>query len=152
MVEDSTLRHEAEEEARKALEDREADTARLLKVTEEELTLLQAAAKDDETRIRALTEERDVLRRNLNYQIEADDLREKLALADSEIESLKMKNIALESSEEDVKQKLDAVTAENEALMFTLEEHRKSANKWRGDIQEAHQENEKLRAAVDQAR
>ncbi|KAJ8110058.1 hypothetical protein OPT61_g6994 [Boeremia exigua] len=152
MVEDSTLRHEAEEEARKVLEDREADTARLLKVTEEELTLLQAAAKDDETRIRALTEERDVLRRNLNYQIEADDLREKLALADAELERLRMKNIALETSEEDLKQKFDAVTAENEALTFTLEEHRKSANKWRGDIQEAHQENEKLRAAVDQAR
>lgn len=152
MVEDSTLRHEAEEEARKVLEDREADTARLLKVTEEELTLLQAAAKDDESRIRALTEERDVLRRNLNYQIEADDLREKLARADAEIEDLKMKNIALESSEEDLKQKFDVVTAENEALTFTLEEHRKSANKWRGDIQEAHQENEKLQATIEQAR
>ncbi|KAH6614941.1 hypothetical protein C7974DRAFT_379842 [Boeremia exigua] len=152
MVEDSTLRHEAEEEARKALEDREADTARLLKVTEEELALLQAAAKDDESRIRALTEERDVLRRNLNYQIEADDLREKLALVDAENNELKMKNIALETSEDDLKQNLEVVTAENEALTFTLEEHRKSANKWRSDIQEAHQENEKLRTAIEQAR
>ncbi|KAJ4380613.1 hypothetical protein N0V86_003972 [Didymella sp. IMI 355093] len=152
MVEDSTLRHEAEEEARKRLEDREADTARLLKVTEEELTLLQAAAKDDETKIRALLEERDVLRRNLNYQIEADDLREKLAVTEAENEGLKMKNIALETSEEDYKQKLDVVTSENEALTFTLEEHRKSANKWRGDIQEAHQENEKLKATIEQSR
>ncbi|KAF9696251.1 hypothetical protein EKO04_006131 [Ascochyta lentis] len=153
MVEDSTLRHEAEEEARKALEVRESDTARLLKVTEEELTLLQAAAKDDESRIRALTEERDVTRRSLQaYQTEGDDIRNRLANIEAENEELKMKNIALETSEEDLKQKFDAVTAENEALTFTLEEHRKSANKWRGDIQEAHQENEKLRAAVDQAR
>lgn len=153
MVEDSTLRHEAEEEARKGLEIRESDTARLLKVTEEELTLLQAAAKDDETRIRALTEERDVLRRNVNaYQTEGDDARDKLVSLEAENEELKMKNIALETSEEDLKQKLDTVSAENEALTFTLEEHRKSANKWRGDIQDAHQENEKLRTAIDQAR
>ncbi|KAF1931026.1 uncharacterized protein M421DRAFT_364493 [Didymella exigua CBS 183.55] len=152
MVEDSTLRHEAEEEARKRLEDREADTARLLKVTEEELTLLQAAAKDDEAKIRALLEERDVLRRNLNYQIEADDLREKLAVSEAENEELKMKNIALETSEEDYKQNLDVVTAENEALTFTLEEHRKSANKWRADIQEAHQENDKLKMTIEQSR
>ena len=153
MVEDSTLRHEAEEAARNALEDREADTARLLKVTEEELTLLQAAAKDDETRIRALTEERDAMRRSLNaYQTDGDDVRDKLAAIEAENEGLKMKNIALETSEEDLKTKLDAVTAENEALTFTLEEHRKSANKWRGDIQEAHQENEKLREAINQAR
>ncbi|KAF1364752.1 hypothetical protein EJ07DRAFT_171729 [Lizonia empirigonia] len=153
MVEDSTLRHEAEEEARKALEVRESDTARLLKVTEEELTLLQAAAKDDETRIRALTEERDVLRRSVNaYQTDRDDARDRLAIVEAENEELKMKNIALQTSEEDLKQKLGTVSAENEALTFTLEEHRKSANKWRGDIQDAHQENEKLRVAMDQAR
>ena len=153
MVEDSTLRHEAEEEARKALEVRESDTARLLKVTEEELTLLQAAAKDDETRIRALTEERDVIRHSLNAsQTDNGDIRSRLALLEAENEELKMKNSALETSEEDLKQKFNALTAENEALTFTLEEHRKSANKWRSDIQEAHQENEKLRAATDQAR
>ncbi|KAJ4316395.1 hypothetical protein N0V94_005467 [Neodidymelliopsis sp. IMI 364377] len=153
MVEDSTLRHEAEEEARTALENREADTARLLKVTEEELTLLQAAAKDDEIRIRALTEERDVIRRSLNaYQTDGDEVRDKLANMEAENEELKMKNIALETSEEDFKKKLEVVTSENEALTFTLEEHRISANKWRGDIQDATQENEKLRAAIDQAR
>jgi chromosome segregation ATPase len=153
MVEDSTLRHEAEEAARKALEDREADTARLLKVTEEELALLQAAAKDDESRIRALTEERDVMRRSLNaYQTDGNNIRDKLAVIEAENEELKMKNVALETSEEDLKTKFDAVTAENEALTFTLEEHRKSANKWRSDIQEAHQENGKLREAINQAR
>jgi chromosome segregation ATPase len=71
---------------------------------------------------------------------------------DAENEELKMKNIALETSEEDFKKKLEVVTSENEALTFTLEEHRISANKWRGDIQDVTQENEKLRAAIDQAR
>jgi chromosome segregation ATPase len=58
----------------------------------------------------------------------------------------------LESSEEDLTKRLDSVTAENEALTFTLEEHRLSANKWRGDLQDAHEEGEKLRKAIGEAR
>jgi hypothetical protein len=153
MLKEVTLRFDAEAEARKAVEAREVDTARLLKVTEEELTLLQQAASDDEHKIRTLTEERDIARRNLDtYQTDAEEAREQLSLLDAQNEGLKLTNIALESSEEDFKKKLDIVTAENEALTFTLEEHRISANKWRGDIQEANEEAEKLRKAIDQSR
>ncbi|KAF2832841.1 hypothetical protein CC86DRAFT_364860 [Ophiobolus disseminans] len=146
MLKEVTLRSEEDAEARATLELREADTARLLKVTEEELALLQHAASQDEDKIRILTEERDIASR------QDDEVLNKLALLDSENEQLKLKNIALESSEEDLKERLNAVTAENEALASTLEEHRLSASKWRSDVQQAHDESAQLRQAVDQAR
>ncbi|KAA8625582.1 repeatmulti-domain protein [Pyrenophora tritici-repentis] len=153
MLKEATLHFDAEAEARKAIEAREADSARLLKVTEEELTLLQQAARDDEHKIHALTEERDVIRHSLTtYQANEEELRDRVSSLTSENEQLKLTNIALESSEEDLKKKLDSVTAENEALTFTLEEHRLSANKWRGDLQHAHEEAEQLRKAIGEAR
>ncbi|KAF1840711.1 uncharacterized protein K460DRAFT_370677 [Cucurbitaria berberidis CBS 394.84] len=153
MLQEATLRSDVEVEARKALEAREADTSRLLKVTEEQLTLLQQTASEDEDKIRALTEDRDTTRRSLDvYQTNEYEVQEKLASLDTENEALKLRNIVLESSGEDLKRKLDSITAENEALTFTLEEHRLSANKWRSDIQVAHEESEKLRKAVEQTR
>ncbi|USP74408.1 uncharacterized protein yc1106_01682 [Curvularia clavata] len=153
MLKEATLRFDTEAEARKALEAREVDSARLLKVTEEELTLLQQAARDDERKIHSLTEERDDLRHSLETLKSNEDVfRDRLSTLDSENERLKLSNIALESSEEDLKKKLDSVTAENEALTFTLEEHRISANKWRGDLQQAHEEAEQLRKAIGESR
>lgn len=141
MLKEATLRSDEETEARKALEVREADTARLLRITEEELALLQQAASQDEDKIRSLTEDREAARRSLDvYQSN-----------DQEIEDLKLKNVALESSEEDLKTRLVAITAENEALTSTLEEHRLSANKWRGDVHQAHEETEQMRKAIDRA-
>ncbi|EUC46460.1 hypothetical protein COCMIDRAFT_4493 [Bipolaris oryzae ATCC 44560] len=153
MLKEATLRFDTEAEARKALEAREVDSARLLKVTEEELTLLQQAARDDERKIRSLTEERDDLRRSFDTLKSNEDVfRDRISTLDGENERLKLTNIALESSEEDLKKKLDSVTAENEALTFTLEEHRLSANKWRGDLQVAHEEAEQLRKAIGESR
>lgn len=153
MLKEATLRFDAEAEARKAVEAREVDTARLLRVTEEELNLLQQAASDDGHRIHALKEERDAICRTLDaHESSEDDLRTKLAQLDAENDQLKARNNALEHSEQDFKKKLESVSAENEAMTFTLEEHRISANKWRGDIQEAHEQNEHLRKAIEQAR
>ncbi|RAR10534.1 hypothetical protein DDE83_005038 [Stemphylium lycopersici] len=153
MLKEATLRFDAEAEARKAIEAREVDSARLLKVTEEELNLLQQASRDDEHKIRALTEERDDLRRSVqNYQSNEEEMRDRLSMLEIEGEQLKLTNIALESSEEDLKKKLDSVTAENEALTYTLEEHRLSANKWRGDLQVAHEEAEQLRKSIGESR
>jgi hypothetical protein len=151
MLKESALRSNEEAEIRAALEAREADAARLLKVTEEELALLQQAASQDETKIQVLTEDRDVARRNLDaFQSGDDDRRQKLAALDAENEELRLKNVALESSEEDLQQKLKLADAENDALSSTLEEHRLSASKWRADVQQAHEENEQLRKAMDQ--
>jgi hypothetical protein len=153
MLQEAALRANEEAGARAALEAREADAARLLKVTEEELALLQQAASQDETKIQVLTEDRDVARRNLDaFQSGDDDMRHKLSAMDAENEELRLKNVALESSEEDLQNKLKLANAENEALSSTLEEHRLSASKWRTDIQHAHEETEQLRRAMDQTR
>ncbi|KAF1915156.1 hypothetical protein BDU57DRAFT_517993 [Ampelomyces quisqualis] len=153
MLKDANSRAEENAEARVALEARETDTARLLKVTEEELALLQQAASQDEDKIRSLTEDRDLTRRSLEaYQTGDDEVRTMLSALDAENEELKLKNLALESSEEDVKNRLQTITTENEALSNTLEEHRLSASKFRADIQQAHEEIEQLRKAMDQAR
>jgi hypothetical protein len=153
MLKEANLRSEEEAEARAALEVREADTSRLLKVTEEELALLQQAASQDEEKIRALTEDCETARRSLEmYEAGDDEIRDKLSTLDGENEQLKLKNIALESSEEDLHNRLKTVTAENDALATTLEEHRLSASKWRSDLQQAHEESEQLRKAMGEAR
>ncbi|KAH7085855.1 hypothetical protein BKA63DRAFT_575205, partial [Paraphoma chrysanthemicola] len=153
LLKEANIRSEEDAEARAALELREADTSRLLKVTEEELALLQQAAGQDEDKIRELTEARDAARRDLSdFENNEDQMRDRISALHSENEHLKLKNIALESSEEDLKDKLTSATAENDALSSTLEEHRLSANKWRLDIQQAHEEGEQLRKAMDQAR
>ncbi|KAF2189540.1 hypothetical protein K469DRAFT_700744 [Zopfia rhizophila CBS 207.26] len=150
MLKEASLRVEGEVEARRAIEAREVDGARLLKVTEEELALLRAAARDDENKIRALEEEcQDARSKLAAFHTDDDELHNKLTALQAENEELKLKAIAFETSEEDIKKKLDAVTAENEALSFTLEEHRLSTNKWRNDIQQANEENEKMRKALD---
>jgi hypothetical protein len=153
MLKEVTVRSEEDAEARAALEAREADTAHLLKVTEEELALLQQAASQDEAKIRTLTEDRELTRRSLDaYQSGDDEVRLRLSVAEAENEELKLRNIALESSEEDLQNRLKTVIAENEALSTTLEEHRLSASKFRADIQRAHEEGEQMRKAMDQAR
>jgi hypothetical protein len=151
-LKEASLRLEDEVEARQELESREADRARLLRVTEEELTLLREAASDDENTIRALREERDVARHSVDaLRVEDSKTKEELTILLEDNEQLKLKVVAFQNSEADTKKKLDAVTAENEALTFTLEEHRISANKWRNDIQQAHEETERLRKAIEQS-
>jgi hypothetical protein len=153
MLKDATSRSTEEVEARAALELRECDTARLLKVTERELALLQQAANQDEEKIQILTADRDAARRSLeDFQTTEEELNDRLSALDVASEAIKLKNIALESSEEDLKSSLNIMTAENQALSSTLEEHRLSASKWRSDIQQTHEESVRLRQAVDQTR
>ncbi|KAF2267063.1 hypothetical protein CC78DRAFT_531146 [Lojkania enalia] len=152
-LQEVSIQFSEEVDARKAVETREADSARLLKVTEEELALLREAASDDENKIRALTQECEDARATLNsYNSAEDELRNKLGALENENEKLRLQNSIFESSEEDLKKRLDAVTAENEALTFTLEEHRLSADKWRNDIKLAHEENENMRKGIEASR
>lgn len=153
QLKEATLRFAAEAEAREELAIREANSARLLEVTEKELSLLKDQAEDDETKIRVLEDEREASRRSLDsIDAEGDEVRNKLAKLQLEHDELRLRTAAIEGAEYDTKKKLEAVTAENEALTFTLEEHRLSANKWRGDLQHAHEEGEKMRLAIEQSR
>ncbi|KAL5393278.1 hypothetical protein DPSP01_000103 [Paraphaeosphaeria sporulosa] len=152
-LKEATLRSEAEAEARKELELREENSARLLEVTEKELVLLKEQAADDETKIRVLQDEREVSRRSLDsFQAEEDEVRSKFAKLQVEHDELRLRTAAIEGAEYEAKKKLEAVTAENEALTYTLEEHRLSANKWRDDLKHAHDEAERMRMAIEQSR
>ncbi|KAF2661418.1 hypothetical protein K491DRAFT_587276 [Lophiostoma macrostomum CBS 122681] len=144
---------DVEAEVRKTLELQEADSARLLKVTEAELALLKEAASDDENRIRALKVDCDDARRSLDdFRSDGSELRSQVIDLQTENEELRLKAVAFESSEEDIRKKLEVVTAENEALTFTLEEHRISANKWRNDVQQAHDETDRMRKAIEHSK
>jgi hypothetical protein len=153
MLREATLQINNEAEAREMLEAREADGARLLKVTEEELALLKEAATDDENKIRVLQDKcEDALRSLDAVHTNDDELRNQVAALQTENEGLKLKAIAFESSEEEIQRKLNFATAENEALAATLEEHRLSADKWRNDILEAQEESERMRKAIEHSR
>ncbi|CAI6249877.1 unnamed protein product [Periconia digitata] len=150
---ESKMQCELQSNLREELEVREANSARLLDVTEKELALLREQAGDDENKIRALREECEVSRRSIDsFQAGDEEVRIKLTTLSAENDDLRVKATALESTGIDYKRKLEAVTAENEALTYTLEEHRLSTNKWRGDLQQAHEESDKLRKAVEQSR
>ncbi|OCK86375.1 hypothetical protein K432DRAFT_341117 [Lepidopterella palustris CBS 459.81] len=150
MFREATLRVDAEVEARKAIESREASTQHLLKVTEEELTLLRESSQDDENKLRALNHECQDARIKIDaYHIAEEELRTKLFALAEENDDLKRTAVAYESSEEDLRKKLSAVTAENEALQFTLEEYRLSSNKWRDEIQQSNEENAGLKKAIE---
>jgi hypothetical protein len=152
-LQEATLRSEAEAEARKELELREASSTRLLEVTEKELGLLKEQAADDEIKIRVLEEEREVSRRSFDsFQAEEDEVRSKFAKLQGEHDELRLRAAAIEGAEYEAKKKLEAVTAENEALTYTLEEHRLSANKWRDDLKHAHDEADRMRMAIEQSR
>lgn len=147
------IQSEAESDKREQLEMRDADSARLLEVTEKELALLRQQAGDDENKIRALQEECEISRRSIeSFKAGDEEARVKFTKLYSDHEELRIKTAALENVEVDLKRKLEAVTAENEALTYTLEEHRLSTNKYRSDLQQAHEESDRLRKTVEQSR
>jgi hypothetical protein len=153
MIKEATSRMDAEIEARKALEAREVDTQRLLKVTEEELSLLRQSASEDDYKLRARDEEcHDARAKIAALRDTEEDLRARIHFLANENEESKLKAVAFESSEEDLRKKLTGVTAENEALQFTLEEYRMSSDKWRAEIQQANVEKEEMKKAVDASR
>lgn len=153
MLKEANIRVDTESEARKELELRDENSSRLLDVTEKELALLREQSGDYENKIRALEEDREMSRRSLDsFHAQDDEIRNKLLSLQTDHDELKIKAIAIETSEIDAKRKLEAVTAENEALTYTLEEHRLSTNKWRTDLQHAHEEAEKMRQTIEQSR
>jgi hypothetical protein len=153
MLREATLQINNEAEARDVLEAREADGARLLKVTERELALLKEAATDDEHKIKVLQDRcEDTLRSLDAVQVNDNELRNQVAALQAENEELKLKAIAFETSEEDIRGKLNLAIAENEALASTLEEHRLSAAQWRNNVQEAQEESERMRKAIEHSK
>lgn len=106
---------------RRTVEEREVDTRRLLRLAEEELSLLRASMGDKEQRIHALETQRQELETRVDAA-EATHLRDEKQISDFE--------------------------AESSALESTLEEYRLSSAKWRQEVDDTTSENEMLKASV----
>ncbi|OCL05104.1 hypothetical protein AOQ84DRAFT_102886 [Glonium stellatum] len=150
MLKEATLRVDAEIEARKVVEAREADAQRLLKITEEELSLLRETAEDDAHKLRASDEAYKAARLKIaSYEGAEEDACAKLATSKAETEELRAKVVAYENAQDDLKKELSTFTTKNEALQSTLEEYRLSSAKWRGEIQQANEEKENMKRLID---
>lgn len=112
-LEEANHRHQVEE--------REAEVRRMLKLAEEEISLLRESSQDDDARVHALEQERQELRTRVD---EAEDGHQK----------------ALEQ--------MRNVEAENEAMQATLEEYRMSSTKWRQEIDDQKAVREDLEGTV----
>ncbi|KAF1357008.1 hypothetical protein BDV97DRAFT_343240 [Delphinella strobiligena] len=106
---------------RRLIEEREADTRRLLRLAEEELSLLRDEKGDQDYKIQALQRE---------FQASLDRAEQ------------------AEAAKRDVEKQLVDVESENSAFESTLEEYRMSSNSWRQQVDELSTENENLRGTV----
>lgn len=110
---------------RRAIEEREAEARRQLRLAQEELQLLRDSARDDDSKSRAMEEEREDMLSRLDRSEE------------------------LRRTAED---KLEDSEAQNGALQATLEEYRMSSKKWREDIEEGKREREELENTLSMVR
>ena len=107
---------------RRAIEEREAEARRQLRLAEEELQLQRDAARDDEQKIHAMEKEREAW-----------------------IERLE----AAEEGRRKAEERYEDSEAEKEALQATLEEYRISSHKWRHDAEEGKRAREELQTTVN---
>lgn len=106
---------------RRAVEEREVEARRQLRLAEEEIHILRNTARDDESRVRAMEQERE-------------DILGRLDRA--------------EDSRRIAEDRLEDAEAEKEALQATLEEYRASSNKWRHDIDDGKRLREELESTI----
>ncbi|KAK5168097.1 uncharacterized protein LTR77_006665 [Saxophila tyrrhenica] len=106
---------------RRAVEEREVETKRMLRSAEEELQLLRESAQDNDSRLHAAEREREELLRRVH---EAED------------------------AQRDAEERVTDLEAEHEAAQGTLEEYRMSSSRWRQDIDEATRDREDLETTI----
>ncbi|KAK4507441.1 hypothetical protein PRZ48_001176 [Zasmidium cellare] len=106
---------------RRAIEERETEARRQLRLAEEELNLLRDSSRDEESKIRAMEQERQ-------------DLIDRLDRS--------------EDARRQAEDKLEDAEAEKDALQATLEEYRVSSNKWRQDIDDGKLAREELENTI----
>ena len=106
---------------RRAAEEREAETRRMLRLAEEELQLVRDSSRDERSRVNAAEHDREDL---LCRVEEAKD------------------------SQRNMDEKIKDLEAENAATYATLEEYRMSSHKWRQDIDQSTREREDLEKMI----
>ncbi|KAK8240334.1 hypothetical protein HDK90DRAFT_479434 [Phyllosticta capitalensis] len=108
-------------ESRRIAEGAEQDAQRRLALAEEELQLFRAQVRDDDQRMRSMTEG---------------------------IHDLKLSLQSSERDQEELRRRLVTLETQNEALEATLDEYRLSSKKWHAEIQQANEDNEVLRRNI----
>jgi hypothetical protein len=106
---------------RRAVEEREVETKRMLRLAEEELQLLRDSSRDDDSRLQAAEQEREDLLRRLEKS---------------------------EDAQRDMEAQVKNLEDEHEAAQATLEEYRVSSNRWRQDIDQATRDREDLESTI----
>ncbi|KAK0926157.1 hypothetical protein LTR91_007886 [Friedmanniomyces endolithicus] len=106
---------------RREVEERAADTQRMLRLAEEEVTLLRASSRDGDGKVAAMEQERREL-----------------------LDRCEKAEKARKSAEEHGRN----IEAENEALQGTLEEYRTSSSRWRHDVDDGQREREELESTI----
>ncbi|EMD01251.1 hypothetical protein BAUCODRAFT_118958 [Baudoinia panamericana UAMH 10762] len=106
---------------RHAIEEREAETRRLLRLAEEELSLLRDTSRDEDGKLSAMEEER----RELFDRVER-----------------------AQEAQREAEEHARSLEAEGEAMQATLEEYRMSSAKWRQQIDEGERQREELERTI----
>jgi len=119
---DQTLAGALEEaNYRRAVEEREAEAKRMLRIAEDQLQLLRDRKRDESTRSTAL---------------------------ENEHRKLLDRTKSAESARDEAEDKAKSLEAENEAMQATLEEYRLSSSKWRQDLDDGKREREELEDTI----
>ena len=106
---------------RRSVEEREAETRRMLRLAEEETQLLRESGRDGDSRLHAAEHGREELLARLEKA---------------------------EDAKRDLEEQVQNLEAESEAANGTLEEYRMSSHKWRQDIDQATREREDLEHTI----
>ncbi|KAL9078666.1 MAG: hypothetical protein Q9157_002430 [Trypethelium eluteriae] len=128
MLQDATVRAAEAVNHRNEIEDRAAETRKLLRLAEEELSLYKELDSDKEHSLRSVRDELSDLKEHLH------DVQEHRIAAEKEHQSLTAKISSLEE--------------EHTAMESTLEEYRESKRVWRQEIDDLMKEREALKSDV----
>ncbi|KAL9090686.1 MAG: hypothetical protein Q9165_005174 [Trypethelium subeluteriae] len=128
MLQDATVRAAEAVNQRNEIEDRAAETKKLLRLADEELNLYKELDSDKEHSLRSVRDELSDLKEHLH------DVQEHRVAAEKEHQRLTAKILSLEE--------------EHTAMESTLEEYRESKRVWRQEIDDLVKEREALKSDV----
>ncbi len=121
MLKEAASRTSEAVEARDAAERSEAKTLQLLKLAQEESSILRQTAQDDAATLKSV---------------------------EQEYREARMQIAAAEASEEALRSRIADLTAQGDALNSTLEEYRTSSTQWRAEVDRAARDKEMLKSTV----
>ncbi|KAI9839850.1 MAG: hypothetical protein M1819_000040 [Sarea resinae] len=125
MLKEADLRAGEELMARRAAEDRAAETQRRLQIAEEEAFRQRDLAEESQRKLRVL-----------------DDKRHQSLM------QTQMRTALLEGAQESLQKSVSDLNAKNDALEETIDEYRLSSDRWRREVDEKKEENGSLKRTI----